>query len=156
MRKPDEYPSLFRYSPIDISSSPGDRGRSSTRRAHTLKRRTSYIMRHISGSTSRRGWQNMVARFFPAHSKAPPSRDTLKVISVGSIRIPASLSWSPGPDRPAVSHERRRDWRDVSDGGYRRRKCRKLGYVSGLHTIYADSVRMATFKSATTHTNPLI
>jgi len=45
-------------------------------------------MRHSLGESRFLLWQKRVSRLVPAHSKRPPSRDTEKVISVGTVATP--------------------------------------------------------------------
>src|SRR6266567_6340675 len=79
-----------------------------TRTAHALKRIISNSMHHMPRSNTRCGWQNTLRRPSPAHSNAPPSRDTLNFIWV----------LITSAERLCSARERR-----------------KLGYVGGLKTI---------------------
>lgn len=98
-----EYPSLSKYSPtVGLPSS------LSTRTADKLKRATSNTMRHMLRSKMVLGLQSKFRKLSPAHSNAPPSLETLKVMSF-SITSPVRLCSS--------------------------RNRRKLGYIGGLKTI---------------------
>ena len=50
-----------------------------------MNRMMSNIIRHILRENKFFLWQNRLPRLVPAHSKAPKSRHTLKVISVGTV-----------------------------------------------------------------------
>jgi len=83
----------------------------------------------MDGSKILHGWQKTVNGFLPAHSKAPLSRDTLKVICVGKIRMPlVGALINSGGEEENIERDHGGDFGIPSScGGWSCRKRRKLG-----------------------------